>query len=474
MSWPELYVENWAGVLPMMRLLGVKGGHQRADAEGAASDIADDGKLLIENGRFLEKWTVDGLVGVHLIWDFRKDSMESLLEMMSVDSILYRNLTAPERRYIEANFVPDQPRMVAIVCPPARTAEAFWNTLTSIKETDEGSCALHYMARHARNSNMLPTQFGKMFGGLFESASMLPNGKTITTPNGSSVFINRDFDRVGVATWLRVVGFELEDVELSGPLGVRNRRALSVASALWASRNWNDGVSRLETAPKDDEWALKVAEMGATPEVLDELPSTKIALRKSRGASPAPAHGDMIACNSCTLFDQCRLARTGSICTLPESDMGELAEFFKTRDAQRVIEGLGQLLGKQADRVEAAMAAEDHAEPEEAAALRDDVTKMIHGLFDRGAKLAMLNDPRLKGGPQVQVSLTNNAVGQITTGSPQALAAGVVAELESRGVRREDITPELIARELGAGVEDIMDAEVVPADRAVGHLPESL
>jgi len=472
-SWPELYVENWKEVAPTMQLLGIKGGHQLVGNPGTAAQIADDGKLLIETGRFIEEWSVEGRLGVHLIWDFNVDMMEALLQMMSVDSVLYDDLTPADRKYIEANFVPGQRRMVAVVCPPARTAASFWNTLDRAVKMDEGSCDLHYMARNRRNSNMLPTQFGKMFSGLFGSVSMLPNGKTITIPNGGSCQTEKAWDRPGINEWLHVVGFELEDVCLSGPVGVRNRRALSLASALWASRNWNDGISRLEKPDDDPDWAVKVAEVGAAPELLKMLPATKIALRKKGGASPTPASGDMIACNACSLFDQCRLARVGAICTLRESDMGELAEFFKTRDAQRVIEGLGHLLGKQADRVEAVMADEARADPEEAAALRDDVTKMIHGLFDRGAKLAMLNDPRLKGGPQVQVSLTNNAVGQITQGSPQQLAAGVVAELEARGVRREDITPELIARELGEGVEDIEDAVVVPYDPIVGSRPEA-
>ena len=146
--------------------------------------------------------------------------------------------------------------------------------------------------------------------------------------------------------------------------------------------------------------------------------------------------------------------------------MGELAEFFKTRDASKVIDGLGYLLGKQADRVEAAMA--DEALEGE---MSPDVTRMINGLFDRGVRLAQLNDPRLKGGPQVSVSLTQNAVGHITQGSPQQLAAGVVAELESRGVRREDITAELIEATLNG--EDIEEAVIIANDPVTGILPES-
>lgn len=467
-SWPELYVHDYESNLALMQRLGVKGGWRTDEETPEPQRIADDAKVMLRDGNVVEEWDASGLIGVHLAWDHQHHTVAQLVEMMSVDSVVYDKLAPSELRHIRNHFVPGQPRRLVVTCPKA-SISTFWKLLEDLRADSGDACLLHFDT-HLEAKDQ-PDHFKKMFGGIFDSVTFRPVGARVVMPNGGAFEMEKVWDRPHAAEWVKLVGFDLEEVTLSGPLGVRNRRALSIASAVWASRHWNDTVSRLEAPPHDDEWAMKVAEMGATPELLEAIPAAKIALRKHRGASPTPSHGDMIACNSCTLFDQCRLARAGSICTLPESDMGELAEFFKTRDANRVIDGLGHLLGKQADRVEAAMAEEASAiEPD---VMREDVTKMIHGLFDRGVKLAMLNDPRLKGGPQVAVSLTQNAVGQITTGSPQALAAGVVAELEARGVRREDITPELIARELGAGVDDIMDAEVVPADRAVGHLPES-
>lgn len=468
MSWPELFIENWETVHGTMRQLGIKGGHQRKGEVDANPVRGGELELLAEKGRFLQHWAKDGLQGVHLIWDFKEDGVDDLLEMMSVDSLYYEGLSGSERKEIEGTFVVGQQRKVAVVCPVA-SASAFWVMLSKAHGMADDACDLHYMARF-QNTNLLSTQFGKMFGGLFSSVSVRPNGKTITMPNGGDCQTDVAFERKGLSDWLELVGFDLESVTLSGPLGVRNRRALSITSALWASRNWDDS-SRLEKPPDDPEWSALVATVGASPAVLDEVPIATSAIRKKRGASPEVSLGDMIACNSCSLFDRCRLARAGAICTLPESDMGELASFFKTRDAQQVIDGLGLLLAKQADRVEAAMAAEDVAGADEAETLRSDVTKMIHGLFDRGAKLAQLNDPRLKGGPAVQVSLTQNAVGQIGAGSPQQLAAGVVAELESRGVQRKDITPELIASTLGMD-DDVTEAVVVPKDPVVGIIPE--
>ena len=469
MSWPELHVDDYESMLSLMQRLGIKGGYSVGESTPPHPNrIAADGRVLLRNGPVVEEWDVDGLVGMHLAWDGSRHTIEQLVEMMSVDSNVFDDLTPAETRHIRNHWVPGQRRLLVVNCPGARVA-TFWAVLERLHASSEGACDLHYASRLDRT--LLPAQFGKMFGGIFKSVTVHPNGTTLTLPNGGEMPPDEAWDRPHVVDWLRLVGFEREEVTLSGPLGVRNRRALSVASAFWASRHWNDDVSRLESPPDDPAWAEKVAEIGATPELLSELPAAKVALRKKHGASPTPALGDMIACNSCTLFDQCRLARAGAICTLPESDMGELATFFKTRDAQKVIDGLGELLGKQADRVEAAMAEEAVAGAEDADDLRADVTKMIHGLFDRGVKLAQLNDPRLKGGPQVSVSLTSNTVGQITQGSPQQLAAGVVAELEARGVARKDITPELIEATLSGG--DIEDAVLVAADPVRGILPES-
>ncbi len=466
MSWPELYVDDYESMLPLMRRLGIKGGWGTGEWCPDPEVIASDGTVLLGNGPVVEEWRGEGLVGVHLAWDPKNYNMDQLIEMMSMDSNVFEGLPVSAARHVRNHFVPGQRRLVIINCPGA-SFTTFWSVLERIHAASEGACDLHY--GFTLDPVLLPAQFSRMFSGIFSSVTIRPNGTTLTLPNGGEMTPAESWERPHVQDWLKVIGFDLEDVTLAGPLGVRNRRALSIASAFWASRHWNDPVSRLETPEDDPEWAEKVAEIGASPEVLEALPAAKIALRKVGGASPTPVHGDMIACNSCTLFDQCRLARAGAICTLPESDMGELADFFKTRDASKVIDGLGLLLAKQADRVESVMA--DEAASEDSAVLRGDVTKMIHGLFDRGVKLAQLNDPRLKGGPQVSVSLTNNAVGQITQGSPQQLAAGVVAELEARGVRRQDITPELIEATLAG--DDIEDAVVVVTDPVTGILPEA-
>lgn len=468
----------------MMKMLGIKGGYDsyanrksdRADLS-AASISATDGRLLVERGPVVEEWGPEGRIGVSLVWDFQKDNLDQLAEMMSVDAPLYSGNLKAHRMDIEALWVPGQKRKVVVICPGV-SSEDFWTGLFGLHEMAEGACELHYQSR-LRGSEM-PHQYTKIFSGVFTSATIKTTTEAIVTPHGLRIEVAKAWGREGIEPWLKVVGFDLEQVTLKGPLGSRNRTALSMASAFWASRNWQELLPTLTEPPQDHEWAEKVAMMGAIPELLVTSKVGRLAVKKSEIKRP-PALGDMIACNACSLFDHCRLARTGAICAIPESDMGELAEFFKTRDATKIIDGLGELLGKQADRVDQRMADEaqimgdDDASVSAKRYVSEDVTKMIHGLFDRGVKLAKLTDPRLNGGPKVAVNLTSNSVSAIQQGNPQQLAAAVVAELEARGVRREDITPSLIARELGMGDQDVItEALLVPSDPILGTLPERL
>lgn len=467
--WTELYLADWRSVLPLMKRLGIKGGYDhwalrknRDRPELSPAQIAHDGRLLIERGPVVEEWTADGRAGVHLLWDHQHDSLDQLAEMMSVDAPLYSGLKGAVRGQVEDLWVPGQRRMVVVVCPGA-TQEGFWAALYQLHELAEGACDLHYTSR--LEGYEMGSQYSKMFSGIFRSATVKLTTEEIIAPNGSRTSIDKAWERRGLDEWLGVVGFDLEQVTMEGPLGTKSRKALSAASAFWASRNWNATVPHLIEPPEDAVWAEQVAAMGATPELLVTVKPARLALRKKGGAPPEPAVGDMIACNACTLFDQCRLARAGAICAIPESDMGELANFFKTRDTTKIIDGLGELLGRQADRVEQKIKDEENG-----AEVSEEVTKMIHGLFDRGVKLAKLTNPALNGpGLAVNVGVQTN-MGAITSGSPQQLAAGVMAELEARGVRREDVTPEIIEAYLSGDQEKVK--ELVPANPVLGHLPE--
>jgi hypothetical protein len=472
--WTELFLSDWRTVLPMMKRLGIKGGFDHhakrtnPKPELSAASIAEDGQLMVERGPIAEHWGPDGLIGVHLLWDHKTGTIEQLAEMMSVDAPYYSGLTAAQSSQVMDLFVPGQRRTVVLVCP-GTSEDGFWSSLYKLVDLTGQACDLHYMSR-LRGFEM-GSQYSKMFGGLFRSATLNLTTEEIIAPNGFRVSVEKAWERRGLEEWTKLVGFDLEQLTMDGPLGSRNRKALSVASGFWASRNWNTSIPHLTEPPEDPAWAEQIARMGASPELLVTVKPARLAIKKQRGVSPEPSLGDMIACNACTLFDQCRLARAGAICAIPESDMGELATFFKTRDTSKIIEGLGELLGRQADRVEQRMADEERArDDDDQIIISEDVTKMIHGLFDRGVKLAKLTDPSLNGGPSVSVNVAQQSVGAIQQASPQQLAAGVVAELEARGVRREDITMEVIEAYLSG--DQNAAAELV-SPPMLGILPEA-
>ena len=136
--------------------------------------------------------------------------------------------------------------------------------------------------------------------------------------------------------------------------------------------------------------------------------------------------------------------------------MGELAEQFNTRDVNTIIGGLGNLLAKEADRAERFLKAEEQSEVDTGnleravdTGLSNEVTKIIHGLFDRGNKLAKLLDPRLAGGAKVAINVGAQNAQIVAGATPQQLVAATVAELQAEGYTMDQITPELIKAKLG-------------------------
>lgn len=111
---------------------------------------------------------------------------------------------------------------------------------------------------------------------------------------------------------------------------------------------------------------------------------------------------------------------------------------FKSRDSGKIIDALGTLLAANTRRLEAGL-----REEQEYGELSSEVTKISNQLFAQGVSLAKLIDPNLRGGAKVQVNVGGNA--QVISGaSPNAIMGSIVRELESRGIPREAITPEMV------------------------------
>lgn len=255
-----------------------------------------------------------------------------------------------------------------------------------------------------------------LFGMNWASVDIEPRvsarGGQVNTPNGKRV---KHQNISQMPEWVHVLGMRV--VDLQKP---RLRCIYNLRSADWAAKNYKL-TPRFTTLYK---------------------PRNAFEPKKPRRVFfryVEPEEGDKLVCNTCSLADHCRFYREGAICAVPDSDVANLADYFNTRDADAVLEGLGELLATQLGRLQRGM---DQEEAEEKAELSPAVTTLFDKIFKDGVALAKLIDPMLAK-PALQINLQ----GQQQVPPPvnkQALIAAVVRELEARGVPRDEITPEMV------------------------------
>jgi hypothetical protein len=255
--------------------------------------------------------------------------------------------------------------------------------------------------------------FGMGFGSAdFEPRTDAANGK-VYLPTGKVLAYART---VGQMQWVNLMGMSVTDLKVP-----RNRCIFNIKSALWAGEHFTEKI------------AIKSR---GTVDVDPDSPVTKLPTTRhfQTNSTAVKQEGDMIVCDSCSLSDGCKHYREGAVCTVQGSDTNPLAKLFNSRDSSRIIDGLGTILAAQTERLERGMTLEEEDE-----VLDPEVTKIMNQLFTNGVKLAKLIDPTLTK-PLVQI---NN--GKIVAGaSPKEFVAIAIRALEDQGVKREDITPELL------------------------------
>jgi hypothetical protein len=169
--------------------------------------------------------------------------------------------------------------------------------------------------------------------------------------------------------------------------------------------------------------------------------------------------GDMIACDSCSLNLKCKYFRVGAVCGVPGSDNSDLGRYFNTRDSGLILEGLGKLLETQSERVQRGLQTEEALQE-----LDPEVSKLVSNLFDQGVKLAKLVDPSLRTSPaKIQINAGAGSQTAVMQMSPQELVAGVMRELEKQGIRREDITDDMIKGLLASMGQDKTPHQAIEA-----------
>lgn len=121
--------------------------------------------------------------------------------------------------------------------------------------------------------------------------------------------------------------------------------------------------------------------------------------------------------------------------------MSGLADYFQSRDASKIVDGLAQIASRQARRLDAAL-----AEEEISGEVDPNIDKQALAVFGMGVKLAKLVNPELAGpGTRVQVNVgMPGHADAVSMANPKQMMASVIKALEDQGINRADITPEMM------------------------------
>lgn len=263
----------------------------------------------------------------------------------------------------------------------------------------------------------------------------------IILPNGRR--LDRDKFAVG-RQWVNLLGTSIADLKTA-----RDLLAFNIRASMWAAENW-ENTSRFRSIkpPSMTDFADDDVPLG-------ELPMPELS-RSHAVYQGVPQPGDKVACEHCTLANSCKHYRAGSVCNLTSSDTAGLVQFFRTRDSNRIIEGLGEVLAVQARRAQSALDVE-----QEDTKLDPELTKVLTQMFDGGVKLAKLVNPALAAASAPKVGIQINNGHTIQAANPAALMAGLVKELEERGVDRSEITPEMVMGLIEPPKGEVVDVEVI-------------
>lgn len=370
--------------------------------------IGDQGSAELTRGHSLSD-----PAAVYPTWEYGTDDIDVLVEMLANpagESPECDDLSVP----LDERPVRGQEHRVVIIRSPIVSTGPGRKFVRLLQELQE---EYPQAIIHVHGLYSFRVMFGLGFGAVDVDPRESASKGSVELPNGTRV--TRD-QMQRVQQWVHVLGFAIPDLAEA-----RQRCMFNMKSALWAAAHYRDNI---KFKSRDSKAPLPIDPNAPLP----ALPATTNGVKSQ--STPATV-GDKFLCNTCSLQDTCKYFRSGGVCSIPESEPAALAHFFKTRNADTIIEGLGTVLAVQTRRLEQGLQDEELT-----GELDPEVTKIAHGLFDRGVKLAKLVDAELAaaGAPRTAVQVN------VGNASAQGLTAGIVAELEARGIRREDITPAMI------------------------------
>jgi hypothetical protein len=311
------------------------------------------------------------------------------------------------------NPVEGQEHRVVIIRPPngaTSVGKAFYRILTEL-QSENPDCLIYL---HGLYSYKL--MFGLGYREVDVDPRFVAHKGRIVLPTGKQIRYEVAQDH---SHWITLLGYKPVDLKVP-----RNRCMYNIKSALWAADHFMENVK----------FRTKGFSHIDPDDPLTKVPrSHSIMVRRMTAQE-----GDKFLCDMCSLQVACKYYRQGAICIVPESEPVELARFFKTRDADSVIDGLSTLMATQTRRLQKALDSEEADEK-----LHPETTKIINTLFDRGVKLAKLLDPRLASAGAPKLTQINTS---ITASNPQELMAEIVDMFVQRGIPRSEITPAMIMK----------------------------
>lgn len=388
--------------------------------------IGSQGTAELRPGRGIDK-----PVGVYPTWSYG-ESIELLEEIIArpvgQDPDICNDLSVPPD---ERPVLGQEHRVVVTDLPPSNHGPGR-KMLTVLKELQEEypDCILHVHGIYSWRIS---------FGMGFRSTDVEPR---TAAQKGRVILVGgneEQYERVQQhAKWVTLLGFKPAD--LSVP---RNRCMYNIKSALWAGENY------------EKLFRFRVRSSGNAPDT--ETPRAEYKPEETTKRTTLPVlkmkEGDKFYCDTCSIQMECKYQRAGAVCTVPDAEPASLANFFKTRDPQLIVDGLSTIVAANSRRLERGM-----SEEEIIGDLNPEVTKLLNSVFTQGVQLAKLLDPNLRGGGvKVNVGVGVQAGGQasvaVSAANPNELIGGVVRALEARGIPRDKITPELVQQVLESSAD---------------------
>jgi hypothetical protein len=386
-------------------------------------------------------------VAVYPVWRYGED-MEILTEIIQRPVGEDETYTGDMELLPSERPIPGQEHRVVIIDAPSAGHIHGRHFFKQLKEMQEEypECIIHVHGLYS---------FRYMFAMGYGSVDFEPR----TSAQKGKVFLSsgRDMRYEEVAKhpkWATAVG--MKPIDLAIP---RNRCIFNIKSSLWARDNYAELI-KFRTQSVND----------LTDEEID-APKAEFKQRERREplfGDVVIQEGDKVSCNTCSLNGNCTFYREGAVCSLPSSETSRLAAMFKTRDSGQIIDAMGILLGKQAERLEHGL--EDEKEFGE---LSPEVSKIMGSLLSNAPKLAKLVDPSLnKPALALQINNMNGGAGMVAGASPKQIVAAVTRELIEAGIPIESITPEMITNVLNrasaaaaprqiANTASVQDGEIV-------------